>query len=53
MNILVPKISALQLNPKTKWQIFSKTVTQILIKFDYFLDTLSLNKTAWAISSGK
>jgi hypothetical protein len=33
--------------------IFSKTAPKILVKFQYFIETISLNKTAQVVSSGK
>jgi hypothetical protein len=45
---LAPKIRELQMNPKMA--IFLRTVLTILITFHYFMETISQNKTAWAVS---
>jgi hypothetical protein len=49
MNIPAPKIEALHQAPKA----VSKTALTILITFQLFMETVSLNRTAESISSGK
>jgi hypothetical protein len=43
---LAKKIMDLQVGPKVKWRFFSKTALSILTKFQYFIDTITLNGTA-------
>jgi hypothetical protein len=52
LSILAPKLRALELQD-IKISIFSKSFLVILIKYESFMGTLSLNKTAWMVSSRK
>jgi hypothetical protein len=38
---------------KQKMTIFSKTALRIFIKVQKFVETITLNKTEWMVSSGK
>jgi hypothetical protein len=53
MNILASKIKVFQIGPKNKMANYSKMVQTTLISFHEFVKTITLSKTAWAISSEK
>jgi hypothetical protein len=53
MNVPVPKIGALQRGPWTQNCNFLKTAVMILIKFQQFMETISLNEISSVISLGK
>jgi hypothetical protein len=40
MNILAPKIWALQMGPKNKMAVFSKTIPNDLITFQWIMETI-------------
>jgi hypothetical protein len=44
MNIIVPRIGALQIGPRNRTTSFSKMAVTVLIKL--FVETISLNTTA-------
>jgi hypothetical protein len=46
MNILAPKIRALQMGPKNITAIFLKMALTIFIRLQKFMETTSLNRTA-------
>jgi hypothetical protein len=52
-NILAQKTWTPDMGTKTKTSIFWETAVIILMKFQYFMGTISLNKSAYEVSSGK
>jgi hypothetical protein len=53
VNIPAPKTADLQLGPTTEMTILSKPVPTIFIKFQLFLEPISLSKTVWLVPSEK
>jgi hypothetical protein len=51
INILAPKIGALEINPPPQMLIFLKIALTILIKFQKLMETTAPNKTAHMVSS--
>jgi hypothetical protein len=50
MNVLVPKNEDRSNGPQKQNAVFSKTAPTILIKFQQFMEAISLNKSAFALS---
>jgi hypothetical protein len=51
--ILAPKIGALQMDPKKQNRDFLINPSDVLVIYQIFMDTTALNKTSWAVSSGR
>jgi hypothetical protein len=52
-NILAPKQCPFTAVPKHKIYIFSKTAATSMVELQRFMETISLNKAAYAVSSAK